>query len=80
MICSRFEATPDQAIASINKTWRHMDFRGEGHIYYHESPGYWANTHWLGKDSQWWLPKHERDEFQEESVEPKNRLGDTDRR
>ena len=62
----QFEISRDEAVAKINETWRGAQIEGEEHIFYHETIGYWANTHYYGKDSGWWLPFAEREEYQRE--------------
>jgi hypothetical protein len=44
-----------EAIGRINRDFTPVDFFGEEHIYYHETPDYWAQTIYYGRDSKWWL-------------------------
>jgi hypothetical protein len=54
-----FNVVESEAIAAIHKNWRGVDFQGDPHIFYHETIDYWAKTHFLGKDSGWWLSGEE---------------------
>ena len=54
----------DEAIAHINSLWRQIDHvSGPEDLMYHETPEYWANQFYLGRDSYWWLSPTKRQEM-----------------
>lgn len=55
-----FNISLQSALDVVNSNWKGINFVGTEHIYYHESPEYFANDLYLGHSSYWWLDEKDR--------------------
>ena len=70
-LVTRFGISEEEAVGRINRDWRLRYCLGP-HVYlaYHETPEYWAQEIYYGKDSRWWMAPEDRERLGLGPVEP----------
>jgi hypothetical protein len=70
-LVARFGISKAEALGRINRDWRLRYCLGP-HVYlaYHETPEYWAEEIYYGKDSCWWVAPEDRERLGLGPVQP----------
>lgn len=63
-----FGITEEEALKRVNAHWKHIEFKGETNIIYHEDEEFWAKDIYYGHESYWWV-KEGKEQLQPKHLE-----------